>query len=178
MEAGSVRLSDIVQQQKKCIQQLKAQVVDIPKPPSSTASVKEVKPAIYIEHFDTWEELAKAVNSESERFVAVTKLASTQERSQFVQLLSAFCERELNALDQLDWVPPRFLDSALKYLSFSIQQFADTGLAEDPVIETVLGCQFVSVKDFGVSGERWVFQLPNGKNIPVFERSQLAIEKF
>jgi hypothetical protein len=178
LQKENIRLADMIQQQERCIQELKAQVVDIPKPPSSTASVKEVKPAIYIEHFDTWEELAKAVNSESDRFVAVIKLASTQERSQFVQLLSAFCERELNALDQLDWVPPRFLDSALRYLSFSIQQFADTGLAEDPVIETVLGCKFVSVKDFGVSGERWVFQLPNGKNIPVFERSQFAIEKF
>lgn len=117
-------------------------------------------------------ELAEAVNSESDRFVAVTKLASDQERSKFAQLLSQFCERKLNALDCIDWVPPRFLDSALRYLSFSVQQFTDTSPSE----EDVFGCKFVSLKNFGVPGERWVFQLPDGRNVPIFERSRFAID--
>lgn len=136
------------------------------------------KPAIYIEHFDTWEELAEAINSESDRFVAVVKLASAQERSQFVQLLSAFCERESDALDRLDWVPPKFLDSALRYLSFSVFRFADTSLAEEPVMETIYGCKLLGFKEFGTPSERWGFELPDGKNIAIFERSHFAIERF
>jgi hypothetical protein len=177
LQKQNIRLNDIVQQQNEYIQGLKAQVA-VPRVQSSANLVKEAKPAIYIKDFNTWEELAEAVNSESDRFVAVTKLASAQERSKFAQLLSAFCERKLNALDCIDWVPPRFLDSALRYLSFSVQQFADTSPSEEPVFEDVFGCKFVSLKNFGVPGERWVFQLPDGRNVPIFERSRFAIEKF
>lgn len=177
LQKENIRLNDIVQQQNEYIQGLKAQVA-VPRVQSSANLVKEAKPAIYIEDFNTWEELAEAVNSESDRFVAVTKLASDQERSKFAQLLSQFCERKSNALDRIDWVPPRFLDSALRYLSFSVQQFTDTSPSEEPVFEDVSGCKFVSLKNFGVPGERWVFQLPDGRNVPIFERSRFAIEKF
>lgn len=53
----------------------------------------KAKPVIYIENFDTWEELASAINSESDRFVALLKLASGNSRSQFARLLSS-CQME------------------------------------------------------------------------------------
>lgn len=170
---------EIIHQKDERIKELEVQIVKqnaIFRLPNSTT--KEQKPAIFVSDFDTWEELAEAVNSDSDRLGAVVKLVSASERSKFIQLLSDFCERETNALDCINWVSPKFLDSALKYLIFSVQRFADTSLADEPVIETVLDCKFVAVKNFGISDERWVFQLPSGKNIQIFERERFAIEKF
>lgn len=170
---------EIIQQQHERIEELQAQIqVIVPSFQPNLKPGKERKPVIYIENFRIWEELAEAVNCESDRLLAVAKLASASERSQFAQMLSEFFEKEPKALDCVDWVPQKLLNCALTYLNFSVQRFATTARADDPAMETVQGCKFVSVINFGTSGERWVFQLPTGKNVPVSSREQFDIERF
>lgn len=53
LQKENIRLNDIVQQQNEYIQGLKAQVA-VPRVQSSANLVKEAKPAIYIEDFNTW----------------------------------------------------------------------------------------------------------------------------
>jgi hypothetical protein len=178
VRSGQIEMQRQLIQKDERIKDLESILAGSPQVKGTKQVIKETKPAIYIQDFGTWEELAEAVNSQSDRFVAVMKLASTQERSRFVQLLSTFCEREPDALDRLDWVPPRFLDSALRYLSFSVSRFADTSLSEDPVMETIHGCKFLGFKELGTPSERWGFKLPNGTNIAIFERSRFNVEGF
>ncbi len=85
---------------------------------SSSKSDEGKNPAIHIESFTAWEQLAEAVNCQSDRLLAVARLVSEQERSHFAQMLSEFCEKEPRALDCIEWIPPRLLNSASSATEF------------------------------------------------------------
>lgn len=131
-----------------------------------------------LEDFDTWEEEADYVNRDRDRFAEVVRLRSASEWQHLSKILSMSKELESQGFNTLDWLPEKLIAGACRYLSFEIEVISGgDNLVDDPTIEVISGCKFVSVREFGTKRECWVFQLPDKKNIPVFGREQFRIEQ-
>lgn len=144
---------------------------------------------ISLDDFDTWEEFAGFVSRDAsfaglplrarDWLLATVKDWNASERQSVSKMLANFLEAEPQGLDELNWIPDKLLSAAMQYLSFKIQIISGgDNLVDDPIIEIISSCKFVSVRDFGTKRECWVFQLPNKKNVPIFGREQFQIERF
>jgi hypothetical protein len=120
-----------------------------------------------------------ALRSDRARLLNTVKNWSTEERQKLSKLLSEFSESEAEGLERAAWVPEKLLQSALQYLFFTVQKITGSNnLIDEPAVEHIRGCRLVSLRDFGTRREHWVFQSPNGKQFPVYGRSEFLIERF
>lgn len=108
----------------------------------------------------------------------VVQSRSASERQHLSKILSDFLERERLGFDAINWLPEKLVSAACRYLSFNVEKISGgDNLVDDPIIETISSCKFVSVRDFGTKRECWVFQLPDKKNVPIFGREQFQVER-
>ena len=127
---------------------------------------------------DSWSEVAMVVGRERDQLLRAVKEWGVEEKQLLVRLLSAHLEAEATPLKQIDWIPKNLLSRALSNFTFRLQRIKDSdNLVDEVEMEYLEGCKFVSVQNLGDRQEQWVFEF-EGKNIPVFGREQIAIEKF
>ena len=118
------------------------------------------------------------VGRERDQLLRAVKEWGVEEKQLLVQLLSSHLEAESSPLEQIDWIPKNLLSRALSNFTFTLQRIKDSdNLVDEVEMEYLEGCKFVSVQNLGDRQEHWVFEFES-KNIPVFGREQIAIEKF
>lgn len=129
--------------------------------------------------FSQWEDVETAFNSDRVKLLNTVKNWSIEERQKLSKLLSVFLESEPEGLAQAVWVPENLLKSALQYLFFTVRRITGSNnLIDDPNVEQISGCRLVSLRDLGTRREHWVFQSPDGKQFPVYGRSEFSISRF
>ena len=127
---------------------------------------------------ESWSEVAMVVGNERDQLLRAVKEWGVEEKQLLVQLLSSHLETESNPLEQIDWIPKNLLSRALSNFTFRLQRIKDSdNLVDEVEMEYLEGCNFVSVQNLGDRQEQWVFEFKS-KNIPVFGREQIVIEKF
>lgn len=126
----------------------------------------------------SWSDVVLISGSDRAQLVLAVKEWSKESKQLLVQLLSSHLETEPNAFEQIDWIPKTLLEKTLCSLSFTLQKLKQTdNLVDEPELEYISGCNFVSFQNLGTRHEQWVFSV-NGKSIPVFGRSEFTVEKF
>ena len=132
----------------------------------------------YSMQFSTWKDVATAFNCNKGKLLNTVRNWSTEERQKLSKQLSIFLESEPEGLEQAAWVPENLLKSALQYLFFTVQRITgNNNLMDEPKVEHIQGCRLVSLRDFGTRREHWVFQSPDGKQFPVYGRSEFSISR-
>ncbi len=131
----------------------------------------------WLQQAQTWEEIVLVVSSDRAQFLSAVKDWQLEQRQVLVGLLSTYLKREPDALERLAWIPKNLLDKALSNLSFKLRMIAGTSnLLDEPAIEYVSNCDFVSVEYFGGSHEQWMFKDSNDKLYPIVGRDEFEIE--
>jgi predicted metalloendopeptidase len=126
----------------------------------------------------TWEEVALIVGCDRDYLLKAAKTLTIDERQFLVKSLTDYLRREPDGLNQVSWVSKNLLEKALSKLSFILKKIGGPdNLVDEPKIEYVHGCCFVSLQKFGTKYEQWLFQ-KDGKLFPVFGRDEFIIEKF
>ena len=128
----------------------------------------------------TWVEVEESVNRDQTKLLETVETWSDEDKAKLPQLLSSFLETEPQALERVSsWVPEKLLSSSLKHLSFVVQKITgENNLLDEPRLEHIYGCRFVSLQNFGNRWEHWIFSSPDGKNFSVFGRDEFEIEAF
>ena len=128
----------------------------------------------------TWVEVEESVNRDQTKLLETVETWSDEDKAKLPQLLSSFLETEPQALERVSsWVPEKLLSSALKHLSFVVQKITgENNLLDEPRLERIYDCRFVSLQNFGNRWEHWIFCSPDGKNFSVFGRDEFEIEAF
>ena len=126
----------------------------------------------------SWADVVLVVGSDGKQLVNAVKEWSKESKQLLVQLVSEYLETDPSAFNQINWLPKKLLGRALSSLSFTVQRIKKSdNLVDEPEIEYISGCQFNSFSNLGTRHEQWVF-LFNDNLIPVFCRSEFAVEKF
>lgn len=124
----------------------------------------------------TWSDVAAAVGCNRNQLLKIVKPWTLEQRQALVKPLSAYLETEPNALDQITWIPKNLLDKALSTLSFKVRIIGGANnLADEPEIEYIHNCAFVSLEYPGSRSEQWIFR-DNNKLYPIFGRDEFEIE--
>lgn len=138
----------------------------------------ESKTRVSVEDFNTWEEIADFVNCDRVQLLDMAKIWSADERQKLSRILAEFLEN-VQALELVEWIPEKLRDAALHQLSFIVQKITGAdNLVDQPEVECIHGCKFISLRDFGTRRERWLFGSSDGRQFPVFGREEFAIERF
>lgn len=146
------------------------------------------KPSSLLEQPQTWEEVAAAVGYDARsacpqghrnQLLKNVKNWTLEQRQVLVKLLSAYLEREPNALEHIAWIPKNLLDKALSTLSFKLRKIGGyNNLVDEPKIEYIHNCSFVSLEYPGTRSEQWIFRGSDNKLYPIFGRDEFEIEIF
>lgn len=129
------------------------------------------------EQTQTWEEVAATVGCDRQQFLKTVKNWTLEQRQALVKPLSVYLETEANALEHITWIPKNLLDKALSTLSFKVRILGGANnLADEPEIEYIDNCSFVSLEYLGTRSEQWIFRDSNNKLYPVFGRDEFEIE--
>lgn len=133
-----------------------------------------------LKNAETWEEVAEIVNCDRDCLLSIAKTWIPEERKFLPQLLSGFLERIPNALDHVSWVSEKLLIASLEKLTFTVQKIADEpkNLVDEPEIECIEGCRFISLEHLGTRREKWIFASHDERVFPVFGRENFKIERF
>ncbi|WP_250126635.1 DUF3987 domain-containing protein [Chroococcidiopsis sp. CCMEE 29] len=115
----------------------------------------------------TWVELAKSVNQSAKKLMKAASCMSCEQRAWVAELLKTYLCSNPSAMSQLAWLPLKLRSAVLEQLTFTIGRIGGDHV-EDARHERLSGCKYVSVASVGTHQERWIFQTPAGKNIPVF----------
>lgn len=100
-----------------------------------------------------------------------------EQRQALVKPLSVYLEREPNALNHITWTSKNLLDKALSTLSFKVRIIGGANnLVDEPEIEYIHNCAFVSLEYPGTRSEQWIFRDTNNKLYSVFGRDEFEIE--
>lgn len=187
VEAENEKLRAELQERERQIALLEAQLADrksvsvSSNSPSSPSQEEEVAQTteVAFSDFSSWEEAALVMKCDPCQLLATVRTWSASERRHLSKLLADFLEEETASLDAVAWVPPKLLDAALKYLSFSVRKISGANnLVDEPTLENIRGCRFVSLHGFGTKYECWVFQAPDERQLVVFGRDWFKIECF
>ena len=105
-----------------------------------------------VEHnFSSWLEFADTVVCNRTELINTVKKWSLQERQSLSALLAEYLGEEQDALDLVTWVPDKLLHSALSKLSFCVSKISGPdNMIDEPEIEEISGCRFVSVQHLGI----------------------------
>ena len=128
--------------------------------------------------FQSWSEFADSVDCNRTTLLDMVKPWSLQERQALPILLAVYLSEEQDALDLVSWVPEKLLNSALLKLSFTVIKISGPdNLVDEPEIDEINGCRFVSVKHLGIRRrEQWIFEGCGGRILTVFGRDEFKIE--
>lgn len=153
---------------------------EVPSPePEQSLQTPEPEP---VEHnFSSWPEFTDTVGSDRKTLMSEVRNWSTAERQALSTLLAEHLESlQHDALDDVAWVPEKLLHSALSTLSFTVSKIGGgDNLVDEPEIEHINGCRFVSLQHLGNSRrEQWVFESHDGRTFCVFGRDEFAIDSF
>ena len=135
---------------------------------------KHAQPALKLEitalilQCQTWVDIVEATGKNTKQLLLAAKTMTTEQSSKIAHLLAAdLCSNTVDLSQQLAWIPAPIRDNALQLLTFTIRRIG--GITPgDAYLEYIRGFKFVSVANLGTRNERWTFQCPEGKNIPVF----------
>jgi len=127
---------------------------------------------------NSWPDVEIVVGEERDQLLRAVQKWGVEEKQLLVELLSSHLETESNALGQIDWIPKNLLSKTLSNFTFRLQRIKQSdNLVDEPEMEYLQGCKFVSVQNLGDRYEQWVFEF-EGKNLPAFSRDEFTIEKF
>jgi hypothetical protein len=125
----------------------------------------------------TWSDIAAAVECDRHELLKIVKSWTLEQRQALVKPLSVYLEIEPNALEHIAWIPKNLLDKALSTLSFKVRIIGGANnLADEPEIEYIHNCSFVSLEYPGTRSEQWIFRDTNNKLYPIFGRDEFEIE--
>ena len=110
----------------------------------------------------------QAVGQNTKTLVKAANQITREQRRGLASLLVAHLCQNPAHLNQLAWVPASLRDRTLEQLTFTIRRIGGAANVLDACIESISGCNFVSVKQLGTSNEIWVFQSPEGNRLAVF----------
>lgn len=131
-----------------------------------------------LEQAQTWEDITAAVGCDRNQLLKIVKPWTLEQRQALVKPLSIYLEREPNALDHITWIPKNLLDKALSTLSFKVRIIGGANnLADEPIIEYIHNCAFVSLEYPGTRSEQWIFRDSSNKLYPIFGRDEFEIEQ-
>jgi DNA-binding protein H-NS len=147
---------------------------------SSTALPTVETPTVPYTDNITWEDVAQSVNCDRTLFLDTMKTWAVQQKETLPGLLAEYVETNYpECLDQIGWVPDRLRDAALERLSFAVEKITGAeNLVDEPRFECFYRCKFVSLRDFGTRQERWLFEAPDGRKLPVFGRDEFSVNRF
>ncbi len=127
---------------------------------------------------NSWPDVEIVVGKERDQLLRAVQKWGVEEKQLLVEFLSSHLETESNALGQIDWIPKNLLSKTFSNFTFRLQRIKQSdNLVDEPEMEYLQGCKFVSVQNLGDRYEQWIFEF-DGNNIPVFDREQFVIEKF
>jgi len=133
----------------------------------------------WLRQAQTWSEVMLVVRCDRIALLNSVKGWTLEQKQDLVRLLSEYLEREPSALAQIDWIPKNLLQKALSTLSFKLRKIGGAdNLMDEPQIEYINNCSFVSVEYPGTRNEQWMFRDSNHKLYPVFDREELEVEGF
>ena len=129
--------------------------------------------------FWDWEEVAAVMKRDPNRLLNTVKNWTPEERAELASLLSIYLQENPTALDvETNWVPKKLLEKALSTLSFRLKKIAGpNNLVDEPYLEEIIGCKFVSLKYPGSRYEQWIFRGRDNKLHPVFGRDEFEIQQ-
>lgn len=137
----------------------------------------QVTRSCLLKQAQTWEDVAAAMGCDRQQFLKTVKNWTLEQRQALVKPLSVYLETEANALEHITWIPKNLLDKALSTLSFKVRILGGANnLADEPEIEYIDNCSFVSLEYPGIRSEQWIFRDSNNKLYPVFGRDKFEIE--
>ena len=173
LDAENRRLLDELQKRDRRIAELEAKLQE-----SMQAEPEETQPTESI-HFSTWEEVATAVECDAARLINIVKDWGVEKKQSLVNLLSEYLETGIETLERVAWAPKKLLDKALSTLSYTVHKIGGANnLVDEPKIDYIRGCSFVSLKYPGTKHEQWIFSDKNNLLYPVFGRTEFHVEKF
>jgi len=133
----------------------------------------------WLRQAQTWEEVMLVVGCNRTVLLNSVKNWALEQKQVLVRLLSQYLEREASALAQIDWIPKNLLQKALSTLSFKLRKIGGAdNLMDEPEIEYICNCSFVSIEYPGTRSEQWMFRDSNHKLYPVFDREELEVHGF
>ena len=174
-EETGVKIEEMAEQQQVLPQRVIANAIaawyELQVPADQTAAARPSA-------FSSWEEMAAFVKRDRSQLLNLAASWSHEERTLAVELLSAHLEVCPTALKvELQWVPKHLLNKALSPLSFTLQRIGGpNNLFDEPKIEYVRGCRFVSLEYPGTRNEQWIFADRDNKLYPVFDMDEFEIE--
>ncbi len=135
-------------------------------------------PAPVAPSISTWVEFADTVECDRATLLNTVKIWPHSERQALATLLADHLSEDQNNLDQVAWVPEKLLHSALSKLSFCVSKISGPdNMIDEPEIEYIDSCRFVSVQHLGVQRrEQWMFEGHGGRMLTVFGRSEFKID--
>jgi len=126
----------------------------------------------------SWADVVLIVGRDGKQLLSALKDWTRESRQLLVQLLSTHLETDPDSFNRIDWIPEKILNKALSSLSFTLEKIRSSdNLVDEPELEYIRGCIFVSLQKLGTRHEQWVFSV-DGKSIPAFSRSEFTVEKF
>ena len=132
-----------------------------------------------LNNVETWEQVIEAVECDRSTLLNTVKGWSLEQRQSLSGLLAQYLESNPDGLNQIDWVPDKLRDAALGHLSFAVEKIiGPDNLVDEPKLERIPGCLFVSLRDFGTKQERWLFRSVDVGQFPIFGREEFKIERF
>ena len=102
-----------------------------------------------------------------------------EERDSLAPLLAAHLQEKPQALSsELSWVPKILINKALSTFSFALTRIGGADkCVDEPYLEKILNCRFVSLEYSCSKKEQWIFRDANDKRYPVFGRDEFEIEQ-
>jgi hypothetical protein len=137
----------------------------------------ELTPTFLLDQNQTWSEVAATVGYDRHELLRIVKPWTLEQRQALVKPLSVYLEIEPNALEHIAWIPKNLLDKALSTLSFKVRIIGGANnLADEPEIEYIHNCAFVSLEYPGTRSEQWIFRDSNNKLYPIFGERSLKLK--
>ena len=189
MQAAVTEMRDEHIRMQREIIQLKQRGVAGGSNPNRQTRLQVQAPVPIASSFSSWTEFADSMNCDASGaglpasqarsvLLGTVKTWSHPERQKLATLLADHLSEDQNNLDQVAWVPEKLLHSALSKLSFCVSKISGPdNMIDEPEIEHINGCQFISVQHLGVrKREQWMFEGYGGRMLTVFGRDEFKIE--
>ncbi len=157
---------------------MQREIIHLKQQVKSPAPFGKLRATPVVPIISSWVEFADSVNCDRSVLLGTVKLWSHPERQALATVLADYLSEDQNNLDQVAWVPDKLLNSALSKLSFCVSKISGPdNMIDEPEIEHIDGCRFVSVQHLGVRRrEQWMFEGYGGRMLTVFGRSEFKID--
>jgi len=135
--------------------------------------------SVALKQAKSWADVVLVVAGDRDQLLKAVDSWTIEQRQILVQLLSTYLKTEPSGLEHVAWIPKTLLQKALTTLSFKIRKIGGpNNLVDDPKIEYISNCNFISLEYPGTNREQWIFQDSDNKRYSVFGRDEIEIERF